>query len=182
MLIIAIGTFVVLELDQTATIEIDGQGQTVTGWAWTVWDMLASAEIFIIEGDTISPPVNERMPDDGQISIERAFWVLITADGVSQSLWTTERIPRNLLEMVDVNLGPQDLLLWNGLPISASEPLPKTASHSLKIRRAAFVTVADGDQRQEINSTEATLGDAIWEQGIILNNNDISCGVCWTYI
>jgi uncharacterized protein YabE (DUF348 family) len=172
VLIITIGTIAALELHQTTTVEIDGIEQSVTAWAWTVGDVLAAAGIPVVEGDIIFPPVDARLPDDGQISIRRACWVLITADGNSQSLWTPERLSGNLLEMAAIDLGPHDLLLWNGLPISADDPLPKEASHSIQIRRAAKVRVADGDQVQQITSTGGTLGEALWEQGIILNNND----------
>ena len=116
ILLIAISVFIAIELHPTVTFDIDGDEQTITVWAWTVGDALTAAGIPISEGDIVTPPVNERLPDEGQVNIERAFWVNITADGESQSLWTTEHQPEILLEMAAVELGPADLLLWNGIP------------------------------------------------------------------
>ncbi|MFC1996204.1 ubiquitin-like domain-containing protein [Chloroflexota bacterium] len=172
VIIIAIGTFVALELHQTITIMVDEEKQIVTTWAWTVGDALTAAGIPVVDGDIIAPLVEARLPKDNQINIKRASWVTITADGDSQSLWTTERLPQNLLEMAAVEIGPQDILLWNGLPITADNPFPKAPSNNLQIHRASLVSLAEGSKKQQIISTEATLGGALWEKGIILKNND----------
>ncbi len=168
----AVGTFAALELHQTITIEIDGVEQSVTAWAWTVGDVLTAARIPVVEGDIISPSVEARLPDNGHVNIERAFWVTVTADGESNPLWTTERLPEKLLEIAEVQLGSHDVLLWNGLPIAADNLLPKAPFHSLQIRRAATIWMEEDTQKQQIISTGATLGDALWEQGIILNSQD----------
>jgi len=172
VLLTAVGTLAALELHQTITIETDGVEQSVTAWAWTVGDVLTAASISVVEGDIISPTVEARLPDNGHVSIKRATWVTVTADGESKPLWTTERLPYVLLEMAAVELGSHDVLLWNGLPIADDDLLPKASFHSLQILRAATVSMVEGPLQQEIISTGATLGDALWEQGIIINNID----------
>ncbi len=172
VLLIVIGTLVALELHPTVIIDIDGEAQTVTAWAWTVGDLLYSAGIAVTEGDLVTPALDKRVPSDGQVSITRAFWVLITADGESQTLWTSENQPQTLLDLAAVELGPDDLLLWNGIPISVQEALPNAHSHSLQIQRAATITVTENSKAIKIVSTGATLGQALWEQGIFLLNSD----------
>jgi len=172
MLIVAAGAFALLELRQSVTVEIDGQPLTFTTWGWTVGDVLTSASIAIAEGDIVTPNVDERPPEDGIIHIQRAFWVLLNADGQTQSLWTTEEQPSIILETAGVELGPDDLLLWNGIPISSEEPLPEAESHSLQIQRASTVSVTDGLQREQIKTTGPTLADALWELGITIYSSD----------
>ena len=172
VLLIIFGVFAAIELHPTVTINIDGEEQTTTVWAWTVGDALTSAGIPVSDGDIVTPPVNERIPVDGRVNIERAFWVFITANGESQSLWTTENQPKILLDMAGVELGTDDLLLWNGIPISKDSPLPISSSYSLQIRRASTVFLTEGSQEQEITSIGATLGEALWGQGISLHSSD----------
>lgn len=172
VLFIAISLFAGLQLHQTVIVEVDGEKQSVTAWAWTVGDVFRSEGISVTEGDIVTPPLNERIPEDGIVSIQRAFWVLVTADGKSQSLWTAERQPQVLLDITNNDLGPDDLLLLNGTPISISTPIPKAPSHSLQIRRASTITLTENSQEQQIISTEATVGEALWGRGIILNSSD----------
>lgn len=172
VLLIAFSVFAALELRQSVTISVDGEEHSTTVWAWSVGDVLTTEGIPVMEGDIVTPLLNERVPEDGQVSIKRAFWVLIAADGESQALWTTETLPQNLFEMSGLKLGPADALLWNGKEISMSEPLPDVSSHSLQIQRASTVSLAEGIQKQQIISTEATLGLVLWEHGIILNSGD----------
>jgi uncharacterized protein YabE (DUF348 family) len=94
--------------------------------------------------------------------------VTITADGETESIWTTERLPNNLLAMAEVALKPDDSLHWNGLPISIEEPLPMAKSHSLHVQRATSVNLPNGTQQSQSNSTAASLGGALWNQDVIL--------------
>ena len=99
-LITATVFLVVSELRQTVTIDISGEKQTITVWAWTVRDALKNAEIKVYTGDKITPAEDARLPDDGYIILERSFWVSITADGETKSIWTTERLPHNFQERI----------------------------------------------------------------------------------
>jgi resuscitation-promoting factor RpfB len=172
VLLIAVSGVVLLELRNNITFEIDSQEYTTTVWAWSVEDAFAAAEIPLTEGDIVTPELNQRIPEDGNITIERAFWVLVSADGASQSLWTTERSPIKLLEMANINLGTDDLLLWNGVVVDPKKPLPQGDSHSLQVRRSATVNLDDNGNKFQITSTGTTLGAALWEQGIILHSGD----------
>ncbi len=172
LVLIAIGIFAALEVRPTVTIEIDGEDQSITTWAWTVGDVLKAAGIPVTEGDIVSPPLDERVPENGMVSIEQAFWVLISAEGESLPVWTTERQVQNLLRNANIELGYNDLLLWNGAPVHPNESLPKAPSHSLQITRATAVTVTEGAQEYQVNFAGATLGQALWEQDIILHDSD----------
>jgi uncharacterized protein YabE (DUF348 family) len=172
ILIIAIASLSISELRHAITIESGGEKQAITVWAWTVSDALKNAGIKIYEGDIVTPAEDARLPDDGHISIERSFWVTITADGETKSTWTTERLPLNLLKMADVVLNPHDSLYWNGLPISVEEPLPMAMSFSLNVQRANSVKLTQGTQQLQSSTSAVSLGGALWDQDIILKNID----------
>jgi len=172
ILIIAIASLSVSEFRHAITIQIGGEKQAAKVWAWTVGDALKDADVKVYEGDIVTPAEDERLPDDGQIFIERSFWVTITADGETKSIWTTESSPQKLLTMADVALNPDDSLHWNGLPISVEKSLPMAISHSLHVQRATSVNVTQGTQQLQSISSAASLGGALWDQDLILKNID----------
>ncbi|MFN2153399.1 MAG: ubiquitin-like domain-containing protein [Anaerolineales bacterium] len=168
VLLVAAGALAFYELRADLSIEIDDHEQNVTVWAWTVGEALAEAGVPVWQEDKVIPAVDERLPKDGRIRVERAFWVLITADGESHAMWTSDNQPAVLLKLAGVDLQPGDVLLQNGLPIDPQEALPQAASYSLQIQRTTPLTI-DGDT---FRSTEPTLGAALWEQGIFIHNGD----------
>lgn len=172
VLAIAAGGFALLNLHTTVTIDVDGQINSAKVWAWSVKDALAAAGVSLTQGDVVTPDLDLRLPKEGTINVKRAFWVVISADGVSQFLWTTERTPTKLLESANVRLTSDDLLLWNGVVIDPEKPLPQGESHSLQVRRSTTVNLINGNENHQITSTATTLGAALWEQGIILHSGD----------
>jgi uncharacterized protein YabE (DUF348 family) len=172
IIVTAIGVISLFELRQTTKIIADGEEQTATTWAWSVGDVLSAVGITVKEGDTISPPLNARAPHNGQIFIERASWITISTDGNQKKIWTPERKVNKLLEEADIDLNPDDQVYWNGIPISADLILPKSQNHSLEIHRTKTVVVTDANQTQKIISSRTSLGDVLWEGGVILNARD----------
>jgi uncharacterized protein YabE (DUF348 family) len=172
IVITAIGVISIFELRHTAQIITDGEEQRATTWAWSVGDVLSAVDITIIEGDVISPPLDARVPDNGQINIERASWITISTDEALKELWTPERKVNKLLEDAKVNLNPDDQVLWEGVPVSTDFILPSGQNHSLEIHRIKTIVVTDEGQTQKINSRRKSLGDVLWEGGVILNAQD----------
>ena len=172
-LLLAGAAFAVLSLRAEVTVDVDGEARTATVWAWTVEDALAALGISLTEGDAVTPGLDARLPDDGQIRVERAFWAVITADGESRTLWSTARDPAAILDAAGISLAAGDTLLWDGQPIAADTPLPRgEKTVSLQVRRGTRVTLAGAQGAQTFTSGAATLGTALWEQGISLHDGD----------
>jgi uncharacterized protein YabE (DUF348 family) len=163
---------VVLELHKEIQVVIDNKAQTLTTWALRVGDALRSASIPIYEGDLVTPSLDSWLREGDTVNIERAFWVVITADGESQTLLTTERLPVNLLSQAGVTLNPEDILLVDGKLIEPTEELTIASSYSLQVRRATPITVNDSGQVAQLVSTARTLGEALWDEGIHLYSGD----------
>jgi uncharacterized protein YabE (DUF348 family) len=161
-----------LGLQKTVTIDIDGEATEMVTSAWTVGALLEEVEVTVGENDAIAPPLETWLWGGEVISINRAAWVTLHADGETTSLNTLERSPANLLEDAGLRLLPGDQLLVDGQPSEVDEQLSPGRNHSLQIRRAQQVSLVMGEELLTFSSTAATLGEALWENGIELNAGD----------
>ncbi len=97
----------------------------------------------------------------------------LQADGKSYTLTIVSRIPANMLAAAGVSLGADDRLLSLGSPVAPGEPLPEAQSYHLVLRRAVALTLVGPDGTQTINSSAATVGEALAEAGIPLYVSDL---------
>ena len=173
--IAAIVTVVLLAVVLTRkqiTVNIDGEILTFKTNALTVRGLLRTAQIPLSKVDLISPALNNWLQTGDQISIQRTGHIQIFADGDIHAMLTPERIPVILLAEAGVGLSPDDRILADGLPIALDQTLSPAPAHSLQVRRATKVTLDDGEQEFSFASAASTLGEALWEQGIVLYHSD----------
>ncbi len=154
------------------TLSIDGESKSVKTSAFTVAGVLNKEGIPLREADAIAPGPDSWLWGGEEIDIQRARYIHIRADDETKTLFTPERVPVVLLAQAGINLSPDDQLLADGVPILIDEPLSAARDHSLQIRRAGQFSVELGSQTESFVSTAATLGQALWEQGIRLYNGD----------
>lgn len=167
------GIFLVSQgFNKTITLEINGHPRQVDTNAWTVSTFLAEQNILLREGDAIDQSHSDWITDGDTISIEQANWVTITADGNTTHLFTRDRSPETILTEVGIDLSDGDLLLINGLPAGEGETLSPGDNHSLQLQRAQSIAINGSTQDELIVSTSATIGDALWENGIGLSIGD----------
>jgi resuscitation-promoting factor RpfB len=93
---------------------------------------------------------------------------LITADGKTHSIFIVERRPAELLAQAGLALQTGDLLLSNGQPVSPGDSLPRAAVLNLQIRRAATFTLETDQGAETLRSAAGTVGEALWQSGIVL--------------
>jgi len=157
---------------KTITLQVNGQTQTLTTSAFTVGELLRAAGLSLAPEDQIVPAINHWLKDGETVQLNRPSQVLITADGTSRHLLTLERIPANLLAQVGIRLFPGDQLLVDGLPTTAGSPLAPASTHSLQVRRAVRIALQSGEQQRSFNSTAATLGKALADNGLEIHASD----------
>jgi uncharacterized protein YabE (DUF348 family) len=102
----------------------------------------------------------------------KPFSVTIFADGQTISRPTTSLVPAEILAAADVTLGPNDLILYNGLPTPADGMLDATGPFTLTVRRAVPITVIAPDGTRTITSAAFTVGQALTEAGYSLSASD----------
>lgn len=105
-------------------------------------------------------------------AVPRATYITILADGKSQSLLSSERLPANLLALAGIPLYPGDQILTDGKPAIPDQALSSDKAHTLQVQRSWPISLTTGSQVRTIKSTAATLGKALQEAGIGLHAND----------
>ncbi|QTD40222.1 G5 and 3D domain-containing protein [Sporosarcina sp. Te-1] len=98
--------------EQAKKITIDdGKNKTAV---WTtdrqVDDILAKAKVKVSEHDKISPALSQRVGDDNNISIERAFTVMLNDGGKEKQVWSTSTTVADFLKRENIQLNEHDRL------------------------------------------------------------------------
>ncbi len=94
--------------------------------------------------------------------------VTILADGGTQTLITSERIPARLLAEAKVELGKDDRVLFQGETTPLEAALPDSKAIFLEVRRAVELTLISSDGQDFFETSASTVGQALGEHGIHL--------------
>jgi uncharacterized protein YabE (DUF348 family) len=157
-----------LWMHKTVTLVLNGQEVPRSTYALTVGQFLSEEKILLGAEDQILPATGGWLREGEIVSIERAGRVFIQADGKNHSLLTTERSPANLLAAAGIPLYPGDRLLVDGRPAAPDQALSPTSAHSLQVQRTVPIRLSTPTGIVNLNSSAATLGQALWEAGIRL--------------
>lgn len=168
-----IGSLLILRvIHKTINLEINGENKTVTTFALTVGGFLRSAQISTSGADQIEPPLGRWLEDGDTITIERAAQIRVQDGERNFSLFTAERVPANILASAGIQIYPGDKLISDGQNLGFDEPLSRSQSHSLQIRRAKDILISEVGNTRRILSSAGTLGKALWDAGISLHIKD----------
>jgi len=157
---------------KTVIVNVNGQLTELETSAWTMSGLLREAGISISQEDSLTPAQSTWLTGGETIIIDTASWVNIQADGETISVMTLERVPANILKDADIQLFPGDEMVLNGKPAPLDEQLAAGKNHSIQVVRTQPIEVTIDGQVESYTSTAATLGDALWENGIEINNGD----------
>jgi resuscitation-promoting factor RpfB len=97
--------------------------------------------------------------------------VTILDQGQITTLHTEERVPSALLTQARITLGPKDRVLVNGLPVPGDQSLSGSPL-TLQIQRALTITILSPDGEKKIESSAATVGEALANASILLHEGD----------
>ncbi len=84
---------------------------------------------------------------------------------------SAQTIPASILQEGNVALREGDQVFHNGFLIDPNAPLV-SESHALQIKRSVEITLDDAGNISKFLSAAGTLGEALWQQGIILKASD----------
>jgi resuscitation-promoting factor RpfB len=161
-----------LELHKTVILVIDRTAITVGTWSQTTGSLLASRQIHLKPSDRIAPAPGSKLREGETIQINRAYPVVILADGKIMTVTSAEKLAGNLLQEAGVRLFPGDILRVDGREFNASELLPGSKARTLQVRRVIPITLNTPGGLLQLHSTAATLGHALAEVGISLSAAD----------
>jgi uncharacterized protein YabE (DUF348 family) len=153
----------------SVTLIVAGEAFTVQTRAQTVGELLATQDILLTEGDELAPPPDTEIMNGMTIQVERARPVTLMVDGQLRILRTALLAPGDILEAAGVLVGERDRLLLDGTEVSRTEladwPVPVI---SITVQRARPVTILEGEIRQTLQTTAATVGEALFEAGVTI--------------
>jgi resuscitation-promoting factor RpfB len=150
---------------KTVTITVDGQSHAVRTYAATAGEVLADEGLRPASHDVVLPDVQTAVGDGDTIVLNRARPLALTVDGVRSDVYTTALSVDGALD--ELGYRTENLVL----SASRSQRLPLNGM-DLSIATSKNVTlVADGQERV-VQTTAATAGDLLAEQGITLAATD----------
>jgi len=103
-----------------------------------------------------------------------ALSVMVWEDGQTQpiQLRSSSRIPSQILQQANITLNPEDCVLVNGMRVKPDSPILSDGIVSIEVQRAHQVTLTMDDTTSTLVNSAPTLGDALWENNIILHKGD----------
>lgn len=140
--------------------------------AWTVGQALASAGLDLAPQDQVEPGLDQPVPADGKIIIQRAVQATLWEDGKLKPIQGLSRTPGELLKQAGIQINENDRVKWNGEVIPTDDPLPTGIPILLQIERARSITLDREGQRTQILSHAPTTVGALWENGLIVGPGD----------
>jgi len=162
----------VLTSRKTVVLEVDGESQQLTTYAFTVGQLLHSAGVPLATGDRLVPSLEGWLKNGQVVRLERAVPVVILADGQYSVIITPERLPVNLLSLASVAFRPGDELIADGYPATLQDLLKPAVSHHLFVIRSVAITLQEDGQVKTMASTAPSLGQALWEAGVVVRVAD----------
>jgi uncharacterized protein YabE (DUF348 family) len=155
------------------TLVIDGHTYEFRTHARSVHGVLRAAGFDPSSDDRVSPQLDEQIDSDTVIQLDHAFPVEIQLEERSFVINSPETSPANILTAADIRLYPGDRVWVDGYrmmdPTRSLEIRPST----VRVDRAHSITLQEGELTQVIHSAAPSLGEALWEGGVVLREGDV---------
>ncbi len=176
VLVVMIGlTLLVMRLAQTipVTLVVNGEAREIQTHAGNVAQLLQESEVVIDNGDRISVALDTPLSDAMIVRVDRARSVFLTVDGTTTPLWTAQVSPADILGSAGVHVGAGDRIVIDGTEADNALldqwSVPIT---SIDVRHAVMLRTHDGDDIKTVQTTGATVGEALFAAGITLYLTD----------
>ncbi|XWX03631.1 ubiquitin-like domain-containing protein [Aggregatilineales bacterium SYSU G02658] len=146
-----------------------GQRSDVQTTARTVAELLQAQGITLQPQDALSMPLEATLSAGDVLTIARARDVSLRVDGVASTLRTPFSLPFDILRQAGLTVGEHDRVWLDDLEVSPAElvmwPLPVTR---IMLERAVTITLVDEDETRALITTADTVGEALFEAGVLL--------------
>lgn len=165
-LFVLIISFVLFEgTKNTVTLTLNGKSKEVTTHAQTVADLLQEQNITTNKYDEVSPSLKTELVYGMTVNWEQARKVTISVNGNQKTVWTTEKLVKNILREANIAVSGHDEL---SLDLDAEVG----AENKIDIQKAFQLTLVDGQSGRQVWSTSTTVANFLKQQNIQLNEFD----------
>jgi uncharacterized protein YabE (DUF348 family) len=170
---LVIGVLITLANNVPVTIIVGETDYQVTTSAQTVGALLTEIGVTLTEGDIVTPVLTTQVIPDMVIRVTQGRDVALTIDGRTTFVHTSKTTPTEILNDADISLSDSDRIVIDGTLAQFADLsewlLPV---RHLDIRHAVSVTIRDGDTVSTVQTTELTVGEALFTAGITLYLSD----------
>jgi len=177
-----------LSTRQEVRVTVNDRSFTVRTHQGTVAALLDELSIPLAEEDIVLSPLEAPLTDGGHVVILKALPVVLDADGNRLELRTHSRSVMDLLRETGVTFGRHDHFLVEGEEVPLDHSLAEDESAEpasdnvaalwrrppvrVRVLRAVPITVRDGQIPISVQTTANTVGQALFDEGILLYLGD----------
>ena len=168
ILFVSVVAFVIYQSTQASVvIEVQGDDKKieVSTHAQTVKELFAEENLQPTKYDKITPSLETEIVSGMTIEWDKAVEVSISVDGNQTSVWTTEKIVKNILDEANIEVTEHDAVS-NGLDTEVG------ADNKIDIQKAFQLTLVDGLEERQVWSTSTTVANFLKQQGVQLSELD----------
>ncbi|HEY46226.1 MAG TPA: DUF348 domain-containing protein [Anaerolineae bacterium] len=152
---------------------IDGQTYEFRTHARSVLGVLRSAGFEPSADDRVSPQLDDQVTSGAVIHLDHAFPVVIELEERSFVVNSPESSPANILAQADIRLYPGDRVWVDGYRMLDPTRVLEIQPDYMRVDRAETITLEEGDMTRVIHSAAPSLGEALWEGGVVMREGDI---------
>jgi uncharacterized protein YabE (DUF348 family) len=156
----------------SVSLIVDGQERAIRTHAQSVGELLQVVGVDPGGEGKVIPGRESSLYEDLVITYESPHAVMIEIEGERQTMQTAETLPANILAAADVLLYPGDRVWVNGVRLEDPSKAMEEKPTFIRVVRAAPITLTASDYTTTIYSAAPTLGEALWEAGIVLREVD----------
>ncbi|ARK28435.1 G5 and 3D domain-containing protein [Halalkalibacter krulwichiae] len=159
-------TYAVYEATKaTVTLSIDGEEVEVRTHASTVAELMKEQEWNVQEYDQIEPGLDSTISGSMNITWNQASEVLVTSQGLEESVWTTAETVEELIEQLGIEYKKYDYL-EPGLEDEITDNMNLVYESAFQVE-----LTSDGEQ-QEFWTTSTTVADFLERESVTLGELD----------
>jgi uncharacterized protein YabE (DUF348 family) len=152
---------------------IDGQTYEFRTHARSVLGVLQAAGFDPSADDRVSPQLDDQIKSGAVIQLDHAFPVEINLETRSFVVNSPEISPANILTEARIRLYPGDRVWVDGYRMLDPTKVPDVRPSNIRVDRAHRITLQEGEVTQVIHSAAPSLGEALWEGGVVLREGDV---------
>ena len=160
------GAVTYVAFDKSITLNVDGQTQTVHTFASTVGAVLTADDISTGSKDIVTPAPGSTASDDETITVHYGRPLSVDVNGVSETTWVHYPTVQQALQ----ELGVRTTGAQSSDPMSTV--IPRAGLTGLVVYTLRHVTFLVDGKTMQLNTTAATVKQAIAQAGIVLHNQD----------
>lgn len=159
------GVTAYVTLEKTVNISVDGAVRQVHSFASTVGAALASDDVSTGGHDLVSPSPGAALVDNSTITVRYGRQIDVTVNGAAQHVWVHAATVAGALQELGVRIQGARL------SVPASDAIGR-AGMSFSVFTMRHVTFLVDGKSEQIDTTAATVADAMKQAGITLQNQD----------